>query len=204
MSISATFTDTRVDNYLYHTRTKQIVYYSQFTNKWSEIKLFMCEFVPSAARSSIVLANHFRTSQSERTKELYYTNNWHLQWTWNKEKSERLKKIQTQSVPSTVRESAIHCLSTPPIKSNRLLSLLQLRWRKLFRAPKKRCSHFYSGTGCAVRQFTGTHSYSWLERGNAKVPCPECKRVSLVGEDSNTDPTQFKIRRNYNKAAGTN
>ena len=133
-----------------------------------------------------------------------YTNNWHLQWTWNKEKSERLERIQTQSVPSTVRESAIHCLSTPPIKSNRLLSLLQLRWRKLFRAPKKRCSHFYSGTGCAVRQFTGTHSYSWVERGNAKVPYPEYKRESLVGEDSNTDPSQFKIWCNYNKATGIN
>ena len=53
-------------------RNRKIVWFCQYTEKWSEIKLLTRDFVSSAAQRWIVLANLFRTNQSARAKSTIY------------------------------------------------------------------------------------------------------------------------------------
>ena len=57
---------------IYHTDTKKLVYFFQYTKNWSEIKLLTCDFVSLAAWRWIELGIHFGTSQSAHPKSTIY------------------------------------------------------------------------------------------------------------------------------------
>lgn len=70
---------TQVNNFfsVYHTDAKQLVYFFQYTKRWSEIKLLTRNFVSSAAQRWIVLAIHFQTNESVGMKK-HYSLEWFL------------------------------------------------------------------------------------------------------------------------------
>ena len=53
---------------MYQTKTKLVFFFCQYIKEWSEIKLLTRDFISSAARRWVALADHFQSSQSVRKK----------------------------------------------------------------------------------------------------------------------------------------
>ena len=70
--VSLTLTEVNEFVTIYHTDTKKLVYFFQYTKNWSEIKLLTCDFVSLAAWRWIELGIHFGTSQSAHAKSTIY------------------------------------------------------------------------------------------------------------------------------------